>query len=90
MSEMNLPSHVQSTEDREPWMRDDGLGLDPDYVADIWEDLEEPSFAKVAQVMADRGIMSPSTGRPYTRQNLHLTMHKTDRGSELVAAKTGG
>lgn len=62
-------------------------GLNPDYVIEIWKSIENPSLAKVAVELAKRGILSPRTGRPYTRQNLHLRMLLSEEGRQIFRDK---
>jgi hypothetical protein len=68
--------------------KDIRVPLDPDQMSDIYEHLltatGSASVGKVAQYLADHGILSWKTRRPFTRQNVHLAMTRSERGRALL------
>jgi hypothetical protein len=65
--------------------------LSPDFVCDVWEQLlakrGDVSLQDVADQLAVLKHFSPRTGRPYSRQNLHLVLQKTARGKAILAKR---
>lgn len=63
--------------------------LDGDQVTDIYIGLRESdgktSVGRVAQFLANHGILSPFTRRPFTRQAIHLIMLRSERGREALS-----
>jgi len=67
------------------------IPLDPDQVCEIYALIQETSgkasVAKVSAFLAKRGVISPITRRPYSRQAVYLSMKLTERGRQLLSGK---
>lgn len=64
------------------------IPLDPTQMADIFEEIVategKASVGKVAKYLAQHGILSPRTHRPFSRQNVWLSLIKSPRGRKLM------
>jgi hypothetical protein len=56
--------------------------LNPEYVWYLW--VKTKSLESAAQMLKEVGIISPVTGRAYTRQALHLAAQKTPQYAEAM------
>lgn len=60
--------------------------LDPEAIWMLW--CKEKSLAGATRKLAEVGILSPITGKPYTRQALHLAAQKAPQYDEAVKKLT--
>jgi len=67
------------------------IPLEPDQIVEIWHLIEaeqgKSSLGRVARYLADHGVLSQATRRPFSRQAIFLCMLKSPEGASIMDKK---
>lgn len=67
------------------------IPLDPEQIVEVWNlivaEQGKSSLGKVARYLANHGVLSQATRRPYSRQALYLVLLKSPEGASIMKAK---